>query len=156
MKYRRLGDIIIFLCFGPLLVLGSYFIQTLSLSLHPLLFSIPVGLLTENILHVNNTRDIETDRRAKVFTLAQLLGFRGSYLFYFALIVISYLMLIFYRFYYQSYYFFLPLLSLPMVPSLLQDFTAAKFQDMCPRTAQLSTAYGVLLAVAIFLHGKTL
>jgi hypothetical protein len=61
-KYRALGDLGIFISFGPLLVLGSYFVQTEKLDLLPLLFSLPLGLLIVAIVHANNYRDAQAPR----------------------------------------------------------------------------------------------
>ena len=49
-----------------------------------------IGLLTENILHANNARDVENDARAGATTLAQALGARGSYLLYVLILAASY------------------------------------------------------------------
>ena len=89
-KYRALGDVGIFISFGPLLVLGSYFVQTEKLDLLPLLFSLPLGLLIVAIVHANNYRDAEADRRAGASTLALALGGRGSRLAYYLLVLTPY------------------------------------------------------------------
>jgi 1,4-dihydroxy-2-naphthoate octaprenyltransferase len=59
-----LGDVVIFLCFGPLLMQGCAIVLVGETSHTIFLYSIVWGLLTENILHANNTRDIETDKKA--------------------------------------------------------------------------------------------
>jgi len=89
-KYRALGDAGIFISFGPLLVLGTYFVQTEKLELLPLLFSLPLGLLIVAIVHANNYRDAEADCRAGARTMAQALGARGSRYAYYLLVLIPY------------------------------------------------------------------
>ena len=42
------------------------------------LYTIPVGMLTEAILHANNARDITADAAAGTTTLATLIGFNSS------------------------------------------------------------------------------
>ena len=42
------------------------------------MLALPIGLITVAILHVNNTRDIESDREAGIRTIAMLLGKRAS------------------------------------------------------------------------------
>ena len=74
LKYRALGEPLIFLVFGPLLMLGAGFAQTGSLQWNVLLLSIPVGLATTAILTANNIRDHEEDQVAGVLTLAQVVG----------------------------------------------------------------------------------
>ena len=77
LKAKGLSDVVIFLCFGPLLVLAVYLAiagdaVSLEGSLTQLALSIPIGLLTDAILHANNTRDIVTDKAANVLTVAQV------------------------------------------------------------------------------------
>jgi 1,4-dihydroxy-2-naphthoate octaprenyltransferase len=72
--YEGLGEIFVFLFFGVVAVVGSYFVQVQSLPWQPFVCAVPVGLLASAILVVNNVRDIETDRRAGKRTLAVRLG----------------------------------------------------------------------------------
>ena len=63
-KYKGLGDICMVLGFGPLLVTGAYYCQLSTLpSLASLWFSLAPGLLTDGILHANNTRDQVWDKQ---------------------------------------------------------------------------------------------
>ena len=75
--YVGLGDLVCFLFFGPVAVVGTYFIQTGKLSAPVLAASVPVGLTVTAILVVNNLRDIDTDRAAGKRTLAVRIG-RGA------------------------------------------------------------------------------
>jgi 1,4-dihydroxy-2-naphthoate polyprenyltransferase len=72
--YEGLGEIFVFLFFGVVAVVGSYFVQVQSLPWQPFVCAVPVGLLASAILVVNNVRDLETDRRAGKRTLAVRLG----------------------------------------------------------------------------------
>jgi 1,4-dihydroxy-2-naphthoate octaprenyltransferase len=72
--YEGLGEVFVFLFFGVVAVAGSYFAQTEELAWEALVLAVPVGLLASAILVVNNTRDLETDRRAGKRTLAVRLG----------------------------------------------------------------------------------
>ena len=63
-----------FLFFGVVAVVGSYFVQVEELTWEAFALSVPVGLLAAAILVVNNVRDIDTDRRAGKRTLAVRLG----------------------------------------------------------------------------------
>ena len=58
LKYKALGDIQVIISFGLGMTLGAYIVQTKEFSYMPLLFSIPIGLLIDAILHSNNIRDI--------------------------------------------------------------------------------------------------
>ncbi|MCS7000321.1 MAG: 1,4-dihydroxy-2-naphthoate octaprenyltransferase [Candidatus Kapabacteria bacterium] len=90
LKYRALGDIAVFLAFGPLMALGAYYVQTVALDWYPVVLSIPIGLLTVAILHGNNYRDIQEDRSAGYTTLAGILGPRWSAYYYAALLAGAY------------------------------------------------------------------
>ncbi|HEY2600786.1 MAG TPA: 1,4-dihydroxy-2-naphthoate polyprenyltransferase [Thermoleophilaceae bacterium] len=72
--YEGLGELFVFLFFGVVAVVGSYYVQTENLEWVAFALSVPVGLLVSAILVVNNVRDIETDRRAGKRTLAVRLG----------------------------------------------------------------------------------
>ena len=72
--YEGLGELFVFLFFGVVAVVGSYFVQVQELPWQAFGCSVPVGLLASAILVVNNVRDIDTDRRAGKRTLAVRLG----------------------------------------------------------------------------------
>jgi 1,4-dihydroxy-2-naphthoate octaprenyltransferase len=65
--YSGLGELEVFIFMGPVIVIGSYYVQTKSLSCTPLLVSLPIGLLVMAILHANNLRDVvQDDQRERV------------------------------------------------------------------------------------------
>src|SRR5512132_4642968 len=72
--YEGLGELFVFLFFGIVAVVGSYFVQTEDLRWEAFALAVPVGLLASAILVVNNVRDIDTDRRAGKRTLAVRVG----------------------------------------------------------------------------------
>lgn len=74
LAYRGLGEVVVFIFMGPVIVVGAYYVQTETWGWAPFVASIPVGLLVAGILHANNVRDIETDRRNGKWTLAALAG----------------------------------------------------------------------------------
>ena len=76
--YTGLGEVIVFIFMGPVMVLGSYFVQTQSVTWDVFLISVPIGLLVAAILHANNMRDVDDDRANNKRTLANLLGRRAS------------------------------------------------------------------------------
>jgi 1,4-dihydroxy-2-naphthoate octaprenyltransferase len=72
--YEGLGEVFVFLFFGVVAVTGTFFAQREELTWESFVLAVPVGLLATAILMVNNTRDLETDRRAGKRTLAVRLG----------------------------------------------------------------------------------
>ncbi len=75
--YHGLGDVFVFLFFGLVAVVGTYYVQAQAISPLSVWSAIPIGLLATAILVVNNLRDIETDARAGKKTLAVRAG-RGA------------------------------------------------------------------------------
>jgi len=87
LAYRGCGEIAIFLLFGPALVMGGYFIQTgIFPDMSSFLLSLPLGLLTANILFANEIPDYLTDEKAAKHTLVSLVGIGRAYLLYMALL----------------------------------------------------------------------
>lgn len=78
LKYQALGDVVIFLAYALLPTLGTAYVTTGLINWDVLWVAVPVGLITVAILHANNTRDIRTDTRAEIRTLAMKLGGRKS------------------------------------------------------------------------------
>jgi 1,4-dihydroxy-2-naphthoate polyprenyltransferase len=67
--HRGLGELCVFLGFGPIMALGAYFVQAGEYDLEPLLASIPVGILVALILYVNEVPDRPADASAGKGTL---------------------------------------------------------------------------------------
>jgi 1,4-dihydroxy-2-naphthoate polyprenyltransferase len=89
--YEGLGELFVFLFFGVVAVVGSYFVQTEDLRWEAFALSVPVGLLAAAILLVNNIRDADTDRRAGKKTLAVRLGRDGARKLFVGCLVVAYL-----------------------------------------------------------------
>lgn len=89
--YHGLGDVFVFLFFGPAAVAGTYAVQAGSISILSLGMSVPLGLLIVNILVVNNYRDLEQDRDTGKITLAVRIGREASRWQFAANLVLSYL-----------------------------------------------------------------
>ena len=87
--YEGLGELFVFLFFGVVAVVGSYYVQTESLRPEAFALAVPVGLLATAILVVNNLRDIDTDRRAGKRTLAVRIGRTRTRRLFMAIVVIA-------------------------------------------------------------------
>lgn len=72
--YNGLGDVFVFLFFGIVAVMGTYYVMALQWSEESFWVSLAIGALATNILVVNNLRDVNTDRVAGKRTLGVLLG----------------------------------------------------------------------------------
>lgn len=91
LKFVALGDLLIFLIYGPLIGFGTAYVLTGMLMPIVLLIEIPVAFLVVNILHANNTRDIRDDGKANIKTQAMLLGIKGSKIQYILLALGAYI-----------------------------------------------------------------
>merc|ERR1719221_1593615 len=69
-----MGDVVIFLCFGPLLQQAIALGLTDQFQFGILPFCYGYTIMTNMILHGNNMRDLESDRKAGCFTLCVLIG----------------------------------------------------------------------------------
>lgn len=76
LAYNGLGDLCVLLFYGIIPVCFTYYIQVLSFSLLVFLLSVALGLLSVNILIVNNYRDYEQDKAARKRTTIVLFGRR--------------------------------------------------------------------------------
>jgi len=70
-KKRSLGELAVFMVWGPLMVGGSYYVLTGSVDFAPMLVSAPIGLLVALVLLANNLRDVEYDREVGVETIVR-------------------------------------------------------------------------------------
>ena len=82
LKYNALGDLAILLAYAFLPTLGTSFVATGAVVTSVLLVALPLGLITDGILHSNNTRDMHTDSRAGIKTMAMSLGVKSSAVLY--------------------------------------------------------------------------
>ena len=153
--YHGLGDLVCFVCFGVLAVLGTVYLQTLSITPLDVWASIPVGCLVTAILIVNNLRDIDTDRRVGKTTLAVILGRRGTRLEYFLCLIVAHAAVIGLGLTGMlGGSWWLPLLSLPLAVWLAGFIRRAEGRPLnqaLKRTGQLHLLFGVLFAIALWL-----
>lgn len=90
--YHGLGDIVVFIFFGPVAVLGTYWLQAREISAAAAVASVAMGTLITAILVVNNLRDRESDARVGKRTLAVRLGARATRIQYGALLSVGLLL----------------------------------------------------------------
>jgi len=156
LKYRALGDLAVFLAFGPLMALGAYYVQTATLDWLPVWLSIPIGLLTIAILHGNNYRDIAEDRAAGYHTVASLLGPRGSAYYYVGLLAGAYLsVLLFIGLGWLPLWSLAVLLTLPLAWRNIQvafNHARVAFSFLDLLTAQLHLVFSLALVAGIVLQ----
>lgn len=82
LKYNALGDLVILLAYAFLPALGTSYVVAGGIIPSVLIIALPLGLITDGILHSNNTRDMATDARAGIRTMAMSLGTKSSAILY--------------------------------------------------------------------------
>ncbi len=74
LAYIGLGEVVVFFFMGPIIVMGASFVQVEQFTWEAFVASLPIAFLVTAILHANNLRDIEVDRKAGKRTIATVIG----------------------------------------------------------------------------------
>ncbi len=123
--YSGLGDVFVFLFFGLLSVIGSYYLFTNELSSWKItLPASAIGLLSTAVLNLNNMRDQIQDKKANKNTLVVKLGSYKAKVYHFLLIIGALVFFILYRLDTTAYSYWLFLLA--FIPLLLNLKVVAK------------------------------
>lgn len=158
--YRAMGDIAVFLFFGLLGVLGSFYLQALTLSSSILLPAFSVGLLSAAVLNINNMRDVENDKASNKITLVVLIGREKAFIYHLSIIILAMLFSCLYIYLLEGsqfwQYLFL-LTAIPLLKSVLQiaeaikqnDQNGAIFNEQLQNTAISAFVFSVLFALAL-------
>ena len=153
-KYVALGEVSVFIMWGPLMVEGAYFVQRQSLSAQALWVSLPFGALVALVLLANNIRDIEHDRRRGIRTLAIVLGRRLGLNAYRSLIILAYAGILALALTgVLTMWVLIIFVSLPLAIRLLRQMGRAIPANADALTAKLDTAFGLLLVVSLIIEG---
>lgn len=155
LAYNGLGDVFVVLFFGLIAVGCTYYVQAATITLDVLLLGAACGLTVNNLLVVNNYRDIEEDRQANKRTLVVLLGRRWALAQYtlsllFAGGVIGWLLI-------RGYGLMILLGGLPLifglclVGKLAKAESALDFQAALKGAALVVVGYSVLVSLGLFL-----
>lgn len=158
LKYMALGDVLIFVIYGPLIALGTAFVMTNQLYWEVVVLSIPIAFLVVNILHANNTRDMRDDKLANIKTQALLLGEKGSRIQYTFLAIGAYVAVaIFVLLNMISPLALLVIVTLPLAKKNINLIKQAKIdkpeiiKDLDAMSAQLVMAFTLMYALGVFI-----
>lgn len=154
--YQGLGDLFVMVFFGFVAVVGTVYVQTLTLPSLAWLSAIPVGTLATAILVVNNLRDRRTDAIAGKRTLAVRFGRRGAIREYALLVAVAYATPLALVALGRGPWVLLPWVSAPLALVLLRQVatrSGAALNATLARTALLLLVHGGLLALGIAFSG---
>lgn len=145
--YLGLGELLVGLSFGPLIVTSAYFVQTGILSVLPVIVSIPIGLLVAAVLYINQFPDFEADKAVNKKNLVVRLGLRRALPYYYFLLGTAYLVIVA-----GVLFDVLPPASLVAILTVplagAGAFTAAKWYDK-PKKILPANAYTVAAQFAV-------
>ena len=85
-----IGEPVVFLFMGPVMVMGSYYVQTETITWTGFVVSLPIAFIVTAILHCNNLRDIAEDKEVGKRSIAATLGVTASRWGYAALLAAAY------------------------------------------------------------------
>ena len=148
-----MGELIVFLVWGPLMVSGTFYAVSGSFNPIVVIASIPIGLLVSSVLLANNIRDIEYDSLTGIKTIPIKLGHKRSIKLYTAMLILPYIVIAILNIYIMLIYtLFLTLISLPLAIRLIKLMSIKVPDKADPMTAQLTLAFGSLYIVGVFIQ----
>ena len=113
--YKGLGDIYVFVFFGLVGVIGTYYMHTNWFDVHVVIPAMIIGLFSTAVLNINNLRDIASDTETGKKTLAVQFGLNFARTYHLVLIFSAWAFaLIYTMFYYNSHWQWMFLLTLPL------------------------------------------
>ena len=152
--YLGLGELFVFVFFGLVATVGTYFVQVEEITLDSILISIPMGTFSCALLAINNIRDRALDAPAGKKTLAVRLGDRRARYFFSTLILLGYLAPLLLL----DPWTLLTLLTAPMAVTLIRgvlgDAQGGALIPYLAKTGKLQLQFSIILSLALLLsHG---
>jgi 1,4-dihydroxy-2-naphthoate octaprenyltransferase len=149
--YRGLGEVSVFLFFGIVATVGTYYVQTEELNLQIFIIAVPMGSLSCAILVINNLRDRAQDELVGKRTMAVRLGDKGARALYISLLTASHLFALLTL----TPFALLTLLALPLsVPLAKSVWAGASGAALIPylaKTGKLQLIFALLFALGLVL-----
>ncbi|WP_340198772.1 1,4-dihydroxy-2-naphthoate polyprenyltransferase [Ascidiimonas sp. W6] len=152
--YRGLGDLFVFVFFGLVSVIGSYFLFTKQWNWLTLFPAISIGMLSVGVLNLNNMRDRESDAKAGKITLVVRIGDEfAKYYHYYIIISAMFFSILYTIFTYNSSVNFLYFLSfVPLVLHLKRVYNTKNSKLLDPELKKLALStflFALLFALSI-------
>jgi 1,4-dihydroxy-2-naphthoate octaprenyltransferase len=147
--YRGFGEISVFIFFGIIATVGSFYVQTEKITLMSFIVAIPMGALSCAILTVNNIRDLDKDKIAGKRTFAVRVGDLKARRIYVSLLILAHI---------AAVATFIPatlltLIAAPLTFTLsklvLSQASGASLIPALSRTGKLQLLFATLFAIAL-------
>lgn len=153
--YLGLGEIFVFIFFGPVAVAGTAYVQTGDVTSLALAASVPIGAMAIGILIVNNLRDLPNDAIAGKRTIAVRIGVRATQWEYAAMLLIAASgPIVFWAVGWLNLWWLLTVLSWPALFRLWKQITTRTGQALNPtlgNTGKTLLLVSILLSLALVL-----
>lgn len=147
--YRGFGEVSVFIFFGLVATMGSFYVQTESITLLSFIVAIPMGAISCAILTVNNIRDLSKDKIAGKHTIAVRIGDERARRAYVSLLILAHI---------AAIATFIPatLLTLIAAPltfsvskAVLSKASGASLIPVLDKTGKLQLLFAALFATAL-------
>lgn len=150
--YNGFGDVFVFVFFGLLSVVGSYFLFTKEINFIIFLPAFSIGLLSTAVLNLNNMRDRENDKKAGKNTLVVKIGAEFAKQYHYYLIIASFLFALLYTVIkYQNPFQVLFIIAyLPLIKHLLfvvKNTNEAELDGELKKVALSTFLFGILFGL---------
>lgn len=157
LKYKALGELEVFIVWGILIPLGSYYVQTQFLSINAVLSSLPLGFFVSAVLLANNLRDTDFDKTSGMKTIPVIFGLEKGVEIYQGLLYLPYIIQVsLIMFKVVPFCTILTLITLKDVYNVVKIFKNKVPEPADPMTANILIRYGsmylVMLVVAMIFH----
>jgi len=154
--YAGFGDVAVFLFFGLLPVVGTYFLNTHMINPGIFLPAVSIGFFSAGVLNLNNMRDIENDRNSGKKTVVVRMGSDKSRFYHTSLVTLGWLSaILFVALRFQSVYQALFLLTIPLfIRDLVKINQIQEPRQLDPFLKKLSIAtllFTLLFGIGIIL-----
>jgi 1,4-dihydroxy-2-naphthoate octaprenyltransferase len=149
--YLGFGELFVFIFFGVVATVGTFYVQSETITIDAFLAAIPMGTFSCALLAVNNIRDRAQDELAGKKTLAVRLGDRKARLFFAALIALGYLAVISMGKPWLLFVFLTAPMAFPLVRGVLGQKQGRDLIPYLAATGRLQIQFSILFAISLLL-----
>ncbi|CEA00982.1 1,4-dihydroxy-2-naphthoate octaprenyltransferase [Jeotgalicoccus saudimassiliensis] len=160
-SWTPFGEIFAGLFMGTVIIMITFYIHTGTLHIFPLLMSVPPAITIGLLNMANNIRDRKKDKESGRKTYVILVGKPFAVMTAAALLVFSYIFLIYITFFTPmgSLFLLIPLLSIPLMMKTImlmrKGNTPVELIPAMASMGKLNTVMGLLLTIGLILYGVT-
>lgn len=149
-----LGELVIAVTFGPLITGGMYYVLTSSYSAAALLVGVPIGLLTANILLINEVPDVESDAATGKKHLVVTLGKENAVIIYALTVTAAIAFSIFLALYLEKIWLLIPtgggaVFAVSIILTFRRNLYRRELVSANVNTIFLANLYGILFTICL-------